>query len=226
MAISETARRTQEERRNESDARIIAAAIELFASQGYRQTTLIQIGQAAGYTGTLISNRFGSKEKLLRAVLAHILDRFYPDPETGGGGRAGNTETTPTADVQLLGFIERYLMDVNDRQSRIRALHVIIGEALGGMPQVHDQIVKVNRAFRRHVEGYIDHGIATGVFRADLDPAEAAVIIVGLLRGVTMQALAEPKEIAISSMIAPLQTAVLAIVSSSGLSGLGACEAG
>ncbi len=212
MAISETARRTQEERRNESDARIIAAAIELFASQGYRQTTLIQIGQTAGYTGTLISNRFGSKEKLLRAVLAHILDRFYPDPENAGGSRAGNMETTPTADVQLLGFIERYLMDVNDRQSRIRALHVIIGEALGGMPQVHDQIVKVNRAFRRHVEGYIVHGIGTGVFRADLDPAEAAVIIVGLLRGVTMQALAEPGQIEIRSMIRPLQATVLSFV--------------
>ena len=219
MTISETARRTQEERRNESDARIIAAAIELFASQGYRQTTLIQIGQAAGYTGTLISNRFGSKEKLLRAVLAHILDRFYPDAADAEVGRAGSPGTTPAADAQLLGFIEQYLMDVNDRQSRIRALHVIIGEALGGMPQVHDQIVKVNRAFRRHVEGYIVHGIGTGTFRADLDPVATATIIVGLLRGVTMQALAEPKEIAISSMIAPLQTAVLAIVSSDARTG-------
>ena len=77
----------------------------------------------------------------------------------------------------------------------------------------------MNRAFRRHVEGYIVHGIGTGTFRADLDPVATATIIVGLLRGVTMQALAEPKEIAISSMIAPLQTAVLAIVSSDARTG-------
>ncbi len=216
MTASEPARRTQEERRNESDARIIAAAIELFASQGYRQTTLIQIGQAAGYTGTLISNRFGSKEKLLRAVLAHILDRFYPD--TGGADQAaaGQGAAGQPADERLLGFIARYLMDVNDRQSRIRALHVIIGEALGGMPQVHDQIVKVNRAFRRHVEGYIVDGIRTGAFRADLDPTEATVIIVGLLRGVTMQALAEPRTIDITSMIGPLQATVLSFVTGCG----------
>lgn len=219
MTVSETARRTQEERRNESDARIIAAAIELFASQGYRQTTLIQIGQAAGYTGTLISNRFGSKEKLLRAVLAHILDRFYPESGNAESGRAGDTEAVPAADAQLLGFISQYLMDVNDRQSRIRALHVIIGEALGGMPQVHDQIVKVNRAFRRHVEGYIVHGIETGTFRADLDPTEAAVIIVGLLRGVTMQALAEPRTIEITSMIGPLQESVRSYVTSNAPTG-------
>ncbi|MDF1734227.1 MAG: TetR/AcrR family transcriptional regulator [Minwuia sp.] len=219
MAVSESARRTQEERRNESDARIIAAAIELFASQGYRQTTLIQIGQAAGYTGTLISNRFGSKEKLLRAVLAHILDRFYPYTGNADAGRTGDAGMVPAADMQLLGFIEQYLMDVNDRQSRIRALHVIIGEALGGMPQVHDQIVKVNRAFRRHVEGYIVHGIETGAFRADLDPAEAAIIIVGLLRGVTMQALAEPRTIEITSMISPLQATVRAFVISNAPTG-------
>lgn len=219
MTVSETARRTQEERRNESDARIIAAAIELFASQGYRQTTLIQIGQAAGYTGTLISNRFGSKEKLLRAVLAHILDRFYPDSGSVESGRGEGAEAAPAADAQLLGFISQYLMDVNDRQSRIRALHVIIGEALGGMPQVHDQIVKVNRAFRRHVEGYIVHGIETGTFRADLDPTEAAVIIVGLLRGVTMQALAEPRTIEITSMIGPLQESVRSYVTSNAPTG-------
>ena len=216
MTASEPARRTQEERRNESDARIIAAAIELFASQGYRQTTLIQIGQAAGYTGTLISNRFGSKEKLLRAVLAHILDRFYPDTGDTDQKAAGQGAAGQPADERLLDFIARYLMDVNDRQSRIRALHVIIGEALGGMPQVHDQIVKVNRAFRRHVEGYIVDGIRTGAFRADLDPTEATVIIVGLLRGVTMQALAEPRTIDITSMIGPLQATVLSFVASRG----------
>lgn len=219
MTASEPARRTQEERRNESDARIIAAAIELFASQGYRQTTLIQIGQAAGYTGTLISNRFGSKEKLLRAVLAHILDRFYPEPGDAVSGTAEQAEAEEAADARLLGFIARYLKDVNDRRSRIRALHVIIGEALGGMPQVHDQVVKVNRVFRRHVEGYIVHGIRTGAFRADLDPTEATVIIVGLLRGVTMQALAEPRTIDITSMIGPLQATVLAFVTSRGPTG-------
>lgn len=216
MTASEPARRTQEERRNESDARIIAAAIELFASQGYRQTTLIQIGQAAGYTGTLISNRFGSKEKLLRAVLAHILDRFYPDTGDTGQKAAGQGAAGQPADERLLDFIARYLMDVNDRQSRIRALHVIIGEALGGMPQVHDQIVKVNRTFRKHVEGYIVDGIRTGAFRADLDPTEATVIIVGLLRGVTMQALAEPRTIDITSMIGPLQATVLSFVTGRG----------
>lgn len=216
MTASEPARRTQEERRNESDARIIAAAIELFASQGYRQTTLIQIGQAAGYTGTLISNRFGSKEKLLRAVLAHILDRFYPDTGDTDQKAAGQGAAGQPADERLLDFIARYLMDVNDRQSRIRALHVVIGEALGGMPQVHDQIVKVNRAFRRHVEGYIVDGIRTGAFRADLDPTEATVIIVGLLRGVTMQALAEPRTIDITSMIGPLQATVHSFVTGRG----------
>jgi len=206
-------RRTQRDRRNESDARILNAAIELIAAQGFQKTTLVQIGEAAGYTGTLISNRFGSKDQLLFAVLDHIINRFETDPAAEQLRKTLEDRTAPVSAKALLSdFIGMYLRDVADNRSRIRALHVIMGEALGALPQVHELIVRANGVFRARVEDYLAYGIRTGEFRSGLDTAEAAVIIVGLLRGVTMQALAEQDAISAGDMIAPVQASVLAAV--------------
>lgn len=75
-AATNGAHRTQAERKAKSDARIIHAAIELFAEQGYVRTTLNDVGNRAGYTGGLVSNRFGSKAALLRIVLDNIQRSF------------------------------------------------------------------------------------------------------------------------------------------------------
>lgn len=206
-------RRSHKERRSESDARIVAAAIELFAAQGYQGTTLIQIGKAAGYTGTLISNRFGSKEGLLRAVLAHVLNRFGEDAGFKDRGQAPDGGRAPASAADLMSdFIALYLKDVSERQSRIRALHVIMGEALGALPQIREQVVKVNRVFRDHVRDHVAYGIETGEFRRDLDPDDTAVIIVAILRGVTNQSLIEEGDLAIERIAEPVRQAILAML--------------
>ena len=79
MSDAPPKRRTQQERKAESERAIILAAMNLFARQGYMRTTLNEIGKAAGYTGGLVSHRFGSKEGLLQAVLKHIRTRFLDD---------------------------------------------------------------------------------------------------------------------------------------------------
>ncbi len=178
--------RTNKERRADSDQRILDAAIKLFSENGYQKTTLIQIGNEAGCTGTLISNRFGSKERLLRAVLAFILRRFEENENA-------NQQPHLSATEQLQNFIAEYLKDAASEESRIRALYVIMGEALGSLSEIDDEVEKVNQVFRGHVQQYVADGIKTGEFRSGLDPKIEAVIIVGTLRGAVTQLLAEPK---------------------------------
>jgi len=197
----------QQTRRDNSDARIIAAAIELFANQGYQKTTLIQVGHAAGYTGTLISNRFGSKDGLLRAVIAHVLRRFRSEQRPFGL----QPDDRPAEEL-LRTFVSEYLQDVAQKQSRIRAIHMIMGEALGGQPEIRTQIIKVNSVFRTKLEEHIRHGVQTGAFRADIDVENAAIIIVGLLRGVTSQFLTEPRTVKIIDLIPPVQASVFSIL--------------
>jgi len=192
-------KRSQKERRAESDQRIIEAAIELFALRGYQKTSLIHIGQKAGFTGTLISNRFGSKERLLRAVLAHILNRFEADEPVA---------REQSASRQLEHFVATYIHDACIAQSRIRALYVIIGEALGSISCIENEVVKVNRVFRNRIEEFINLGMTSGEFSPKTDSQAQAIIIVGLLRGVTMQVLAEPT-LNLKQLIPEIQMSIL-----------------
>jgi len=185
--------RTHKAMRAESDGRIIAAAIEAFADRGYHRTTLGQIGKAAGYSGPLISRRYGSKAGLARVVFAHILQRLTPlgtDPTD----REAWVDESVSARRQLDGFIRSYLRDAAEEPTRLRALYVLIGEALGGMDEIDDEVAHVNRVFREHIASYVALGQQQHEFRADLDPARTAVVIVGALRGVVTQVLAEPAD--------------------------------
>ena len=196
-------RRTQEERKAESERRIIRAAVELFATQGYLKTTMNQVGEAAGYTGGLVSHRFGSKEGLLKAVIERITQRFLED-------QLRPSVEAESAEEAVRAMIDIYLREVTIRQSRIRALYVIMGEALGAVPEVREDIARLNDGFRNRLANLARRGIESGEFSAGVDPEAAGILILGLLRGVTMQALADPKAIDLGSMIPLVQASALA----------------
>ncbi len=183
--------RTHKAMRAESDRRIIAAAIEAFADHGYQRTTLGQIGEAAGYTGALISRRYGSKAALVRLVFAHILQRFTPlsDKQDGATRRV---DPDRSARRQLEDFVGDYLRDATDAPTRVRAMYVLLGESLGGMNELTAEIAHVNQVFRNYLARCISLGQRQQEFRADLDPDQAAIVIAGTLRGVVTQLLAEP----------------------------------
>ncbi len=203
-------RRTQEERKAESERRIIRAAIELFATQGYLKTTMNQVGEAAGYTGGLVSHRFGSKEGLLKAAILRISNRFLED-------QLRPAVEASSAEEAVRSMIEIYLKEVTIRQSRIRALYVIMGEALGAVPEVQEDIAALNDGFRSRLATMVRRGIDNGEFAAGVDPEAAGILILGLLRGVTMQALADPDAIDIDRMIPLVQASALAGLTAPGL---------
>ncbi len=62
MAVPEAAHHTRTER---TRARLLAAALELFAREGYDGTTVAQIAAAAGVTEMTFYRHFGSKDQLL-----------------------------------------------------------------------------------------------------------------------------------------------------------------
>ena len=199
-------RRTQEERKAESERRIIRAAVELFAKQGYMKTTLIEVGKAAGYTGGLVSHRFGSKEGLLNAVIENATSRFFEDqlkPAIEG-------DHIESAEQALRNYISTYYEEVFIRESHIRALYVIMGEGLGAVPEVQPKIAQLNRAMRQRIAQIIERGIAAGEFNRNLDPQASAVLIAGLLRGVVMQYLADPRAFKKKEILPMLQNSAIA----------------
>ncbi len=197
-------RRTQEQRKSESERKIILAAIELFARQGFMRTTIAEVGKAAGYTGGLVSHRFKSKEGLLKAVVKSSLSSFLDQL------RPGVADDNLSAEQAINKYIEIYFSEVFVRESRIRALYVIMGEALGAIPEIRSAIAQLNKSTRHILANIIQKGIEAGEFNKTTDPSDAAVIVLGLLRGVVMQYLTDSRSFNRKKMLALIQASALA----------------
>ncbi|GCC47456.1 hypothetical protein chiPu_0031804, partial [Chiloscyllium punctatum] len=71
-----TSRRTQVERRDEAERRILEAAALIVAENGLEAITLAEAGARAGYSRGLPSHYFKTKADLLSALGAYIIDSF------------------------------------------------------------------------------------------------------------------------------------------------------
>src|SRR5688572_14375766 len=82
-------RRTQVDRREESDRRMLRAATKLFARQGVSGTSLAEVGLAAGYSRGLPVDRYGSKRGLIEALLDSMAAWFEARVAGGASARQG-----------------------------------------------------------------------------------------------------------------------------------------
>ncbi len=184
-ALPERPRRTQAERTATANRRMIRAAIQLIARQGYTRTTLAQVGKEAGYTGGLVSHHFGSKEGLLRELVGRIASRFYRDQiQPASHGKTGLEA--------LLATVDTYLNELVVREDRMRALYVLMGESLGPVPEANEVFAELNRGFRMTARDLLQEGMDRGEIRTDLDPDAEAGLAVGMLRGVALQWMTDP----------------------------------
>src|SRR4051795_3604678 len=74
-------------RSDRSTRLLIRAAGDLVAEGGYQSMTLATVGERAGYSRSLATARFGSKAKLLEALVDEIVVRWTltkVDPEASG----------------------------------------------------------------------------------------------------------------------------------------------
>lgn len=70
------ARRPHAERRSETRAKVINAAIQCLAEHGYTHTTVTRIAKRSGVSWGGIQHHFGTKDAVIQAVLDHALDEF------------------------------------------------------------------------------------------------------------------------------------------------------
>jgi TetR/AcrR family transcriptional regulator len=106
---------------------ILAAALDVFSTQGFRGTTLDQIAEAAGLSKPNLLYYFASKEAVHRMLLERLLDTWLAPL------RRLDPDGDPTAEI--LSYVRRKLEMARDdpRQSRLFA-----GEILQGAPHIAD----------------------------------------------------------------------------------------
>ncbi len=183
-AVETRPRRTQAERRAESDRRLLRATAELVVERGIEGASLAEIGRRAGYSHSLVHQRFGSKDALIERLNSEAVRMFT----TLTLGRIGSAQGA--AAVQIVAHT--YLDMVHGPDPVARVHLVVWSEAVARGAGKRPYRASWDRLFRSSLAAMIVAGVGDGSVRDDIDPEATAVIIVGLLRGVALQLMLDP----------------------------------
>jgi AcrR family transcriptional regulator len=154
-------RPTQAERVDESTHRLLEAAAQLVAEQGYHRTTAAQIAERAGYSREMIRVRFGSKAGLIADILA---TDYQQRLVTGQASSA----TTGLARLRASALALKELAD--ESSVFLRAVFVLSFEAATSIPDLQDPIATWLRAVERNFCANVTEGIADGSIRSTVRP--------------------------------------------------------
>jgi len=153
-------------------AAILAAATEAFAELGLGGARVDEIARRAGCNKALLYHYFGNKETLFLAVLEATYEGIR------GAETALDLESLdpPEAMIRLVDFTWRYFLDhpefihLVNSENLHRARH--LAES-AGVDELHNPLI-----FR--IGTLLDRGVASGDFRAGVDPVQLYITIASL----------------------------------------------
>jgi AcrR family transcriptional regulator len=161
---------------------IIAAAVRLFSEKGFRGATTRELAAALDVTEPVIYQHFETKRDLYRAII-----------ETKAKERRQDNEywqdvENPRGDREFFGAVARLLLQRVERDPSY--LRLLLFSALEGH-ELADLFFERDAAeFYDRITDYIRKRMEAGAFRADIDPAVAARVLVGMaVHHATVQAL-------------------------------------
>jgi AcrR family transcriptional regulator len=167
-------------RSERSSKRLLEAATQLIADQGYSATSIAQIAQRAGYSHGLVSQRFGSKSDLIRMLAREFQGYFATDRlEPALRERSGLDA--------LIVVIETYLDAVAGSGTLGRAYYELFGESIVLVPAIHETFVQADRNFRDLLTNTVRAAIDAGEIPADVNVHALASVVLSIVRGTSMQ---------------------------------------
>jgi len=196
VARQATISRTQEERSEEAKARLRAAALDLFAADGYEQTSLAAISLRAGYSRTLAQYHYPEKSAIALELIGDRLRRdnhveLLDCPDDADG------EAAWKALNNHLGEVSRYygaLHGTGDHGTVVRGEMAIHAAALMGTdPALTAQIAASTRDLIARVERLFENCRRDGTIRPDTDAHGMAVLHVHSVWGLALALFANPK---------------------------------
>jgi AcrR family transcriptional regulator len=157
-SITRRRRLTQSERVAESGQRLMDSAIELFADKGFERTSASEIADHAGYSHSMVSARFGTKEALLEQLMHSEYERrMLPqvDPEAGIDG--------------LLLWIDTIQDEIRTAPRHMRAFYTLVFEAVGPIPSLRPWVEDWLARCVRHAAACLTAARQAGQLRDDVD---------------------------------------------------------
>jgi AcrR family transcriptional regulator len=175
--------RTRQRRGDLRRQQIIDAAVELFASKGYRGTGVAALAERVGMTATGLLYYFGTKERLLREVVAER-DRM----ETIDPGREFPLALT----LSSLRELGRH----NVETAVLTRLYLVLGaESFDPDDPLHDFFVERYEVAREFVRALLNDEKTEGRVRADVDIDQVALEVIAMIMGLEYQWVTDPARV-------------------------------
>lgn len=164
MATQSKARRERE--RHETRERILAAAREMFAADGYEAVTMRAIANRIEYTPTALYHHFPSKQALVTELCVQdftaLSARFMPLAQM----------PDPVERLQALGRV--YLQFAMDYPSHYRFMFMTVLNEIEHTPEfLAESVMNPERNSYLLLRGACAEAIATGRVRPEFDDADA-----------------------------------------------------
>ncbi|UXY25394.1 TetR/AcrR family transcriptional regulator [Streptomyces sp. HUAS TT20] len=173
----------RDDQREASRRRLLDAALEILAEQGYRGLTVAKVGDRAGVSRGMVNYHFTSKAGLVEAVVADIRESFIDLLRARlGYARMSGLEVVLAKLDQLFARLAEPEPGV-----RARALLVLLVEAVGSDDGVKGLMADHLSLVRSGVEEDIRRGISDGSIRPDVDVVAQAFLVESIARGVLLQ---------------------------------------
>ncbi len=175
-------RRTQTERRKASEDALLDAAAALVAARGIERASLASIGERAGTSRGLPTHHFGSKDALVGKLARRAQDRVSA-ATLSALSRVGRTQEDLSALDLLRITVDTYVGLFEHPAAEERALIVMWGATFPTEASIEGMMDADQRSYDGWTE-LIASGQHDGSIRADVDPPAAAVVLLGMTRGV------------------------------------------
>ena len=188
IATLATKRRTQAERTAASDAAMFKAAIKLIASEGPSSMTLTKICKESGFSGGLVSYRFGSKRNLLIATADRILELWQKrviEP--------ANLDSDTLEGLEMV--VRLYFKAVRSRSDLMMAQFRLMNVSYSSYPELQPAFQDYDKKLRANIVEHIDRARSRGDVKAEADAHTFAIMLMGMLRGIAMQSFVDPKAV-------------------------------
>lgn len=177
--------------------RILRAAHQVFAANGFRGASLDMIAREVGITRAGVLHHFGSKEAVLLALLEARdvdlgLDGQDPGPASG---------TASQVLSQARSLVGRVLAD----RDLVLLAHALSAEAADPAHPAHDWLAARYRRMRSSIAAAARASLAAGEVAPDVDPDLLAALVLGAIEGLENQWLVTPDDVDVPAALALLE---------------------
>ncbi len=176
---------TQGEQRRRS---LVEAAYHLIAERGFERLRTRDIAARAGVNIATLHYYFARKEDLIQAVVEYLLKQFM----TAHLSDSDFAMRTP------LEQIRGELIEMRDLWREKLEVFIVMNELILRSlhdAAIHEHLQWLEKGWHAYLEGILRQGREQHLFRADLDPEQAATWLILLLKGTALHALTNPEAV-------------------------------